>query len=92
MRLLAISHQAETNLQQFEQDRLRYHREAVETGQLSAMQLWPLAETAQKSAQLQKKALVEYHAERERIARLYGGHEWTRLQVLLDALTKSNSP
>jgi hypothetical protein len=64
-------------------DRLEYWRHAVEEGKAEPERLWPEAEALQKADQAYRSALAALEAERERIAREYGGDAWTTLSALL---------
>ena len=64
-------------------DRLEYWRQAVEEGKAEPERLWPEAEALQKADQAYRSALAALEAERERIARQYGGSAWTTLSALL---------
>jgi hypothetical protein len=64
-------------------DRLEYWRQAVEEGKSEPERLWGEAEALLKADQAYRKAREALDAERERIAREYGGDAWTTLSGLL---------
>lgn len=64
-------------------DRLEYWRRAVEEGKSEPERLWGEAEALLDADQAYRAAQEALDAERERIAREYGGEAWTTLSGLL---------
>lgn len=73
---------------EFTEDRMAYRQERVDQGIDAANDLWSEAEKMQTAAHAAEKAGADLDAARLSLARQYAGHEWVRLQVLLEAMTQ----
>jgi hypothetical protein len=80
--------QALATLHAFHRDRLAYRQEQVDQGLAEADALWSEAEGAQKAEHDWQREAGKLAAKRLTLARRYGGEEWGRLQVLLEAMAR----
>jgi len=83
LRGMALELENADSARELYRDRLEYWRQAVEEGKSEPERLWGEAEALLKADQAYRKAREALDAERERIAREYGGDAWTTLSVLL---------
>lgn len=74
-------------MRRFYRDRLEYRKQQVDEGIAEADELWPAAEKMQQVEFDYRAELGKLETMRERIAREYGGEQWTRLRDLLAAQT-----
>lgn len=84
-------HEADT-LRHFWRDRLAYQQRQVEDGLQEPDSLWPVAESMQRADLDYLRRSRRLEALRERVAREYGGAQWTTLQALLVEHANSTRP
>jgi hypothetical protein len=82
--LSAAAQEAEI-MRDFYRDQLAYRQRQVEEGISEPDTLWSIAETAQRAELSHTQAHQALEAAQERIAREYGGEQWTMLRDLLAA-------
>ena len=76
----------------FFKDQLSSHEQMKREGLIEKTALWEFAKQAQDSKITARQTGVEYEAALDRVARQYGGTQWQKLKVLLDAHTKQIKP
>jgi hypothetical protein len=75
-------------LRAFQRDRLTYRQEQVDQGLAEPDVLWTETEAAQKAEHEWQREAGKLQAQRLTLARRYGGREWSRVRVLLEAMTR----
>ena len=75
-------HEAE-RMRAFRRDRLEYQQRQVEEGIAEPDTLWPVAEAMEQADLVYAERLRRSEAMRERIAREFGGEQWTTLRDVL---------
>jgi len=83
LRGMAVEVESADAARELYRDRLEYWRQAVEEGKSEPERLWGEAEALLQADQAYRAAREALDAERERIAREYGGDAWTTLSDLL---------
>lgn len=85
------SHEAE-RLRAFRRDRLEYQQRQVEEGIVEPDSLWPVAEAVEQADLDYTERQRRREALRERIAREFGGGQWTTLRDLLAEHVRQMTP
>lgn len=86
LRALAAEREAAAEHRSVLEDRLAYHREAVEAGEAEPDALWGEVERLQAAEHDYRRADTALDAELEATARRFGGEAWKRLRDLLAAI------
>lgn len=89
---LALELAEAERMRDFRRDRLEYQRRQVEEGIAEPDSLWPVAEAMELADLDYAERQAKQQALSERIAREFGGEQWTTLRDLLAEHVKRKMP
>lgn len=89
---LALELAEAERMRDFRRDRLEYQRRQVEEGIAEPDTLWPVAEAMEVADMAYAQRQAKQQTLGERIAREFGGEQWTTLQDLLGEHAKRMTP